>query len=185
MPNLQKREYVSQLYNQLAHNPHFVLVGFTTSSHKRLENLRKKLRETGNQAHFTVIKNTLLNVALSQLQLSNNLYTKDVVKTLQGNVRGQSALLFLSEDWMSGLKAFHQFSKEEEGLIFKVGLLDGEIYEEAKLVQLAVLPGKNELIAKIITSLRSPHSRTVFSMRYSSMKLIQVLKNASEKSIKN
>ena len=186
MPNLQKKEYVTNLYAKLKESPHFVLVGFTTTAHVRMEDLRHKLRGSlpkGEPTSFMVIKNSLFSVAFSKLNRTEKLCTPEEEAKIIAMVKNQSAVLFLPADWTGGIKAFYQFSKEEEGLVLKAGFIDGLLYEEQKLTQLAQLPSREELVIKVILSLRSSQTRIAYGLRFSAMKLVNVLRNAGE--IKN
>jgi large subunit ribosomal protein L10 len=129
--------------------------------------LREISTEKEQQPKFSIIKNSLFNVAFSKFNKKDKL-----------EASGQSAVMFLPEDWLSSLKAFNIFAKDQEGMQFRVGLIDGTLYEKDFLVQLANLPSKNELIAKILGSLKSPQTRIVYSLEFNMMKLVNVPKNA-------
>lgn len=181
MPNLKKRSYVESLSHKLKENPQFVIVGFGNTTHKRLEEFRAKLRAESDGAQLIILKNSLFKVTLAQLNAENKLGTPEDVDSMTGEVRGQSALLFLSPDWISTLKVFKAFSKEEEGMQFKAGYIDNVLYMQAGLQQLADLPSTEEIAVKLISALKAPSSRLVYSLSYNMMRLTTVLKNAAEK----
>ncbi len=185
MANTQKREYVENLVSLLKENPQFVVVGFDGTKHKKLEEFREKLRElsadASTKSQLMILKNSLFKVALEKFNKNAKLVSADEIAKLAENTSGQSAVLFLSEDWITGLKTLKTFSKEEEGMKFKVGLIDGIVYIQAGLSQLADLPSKEQLIAKIIGSLRTPSTKLVYGLKFNATQLVTVLKNAAEK----
>lgn len=192
MPNPQKRAYVAHLVSLLQENPQFVVVGFAGTTHKRLEEFRGKLRalnpQEGPPSHLMILKNALFRIALEKFNNKGQYVSVEELEKLVTLTSGQSAILFLSQDWIGGLKTFKTFAKEEEGLQFRVGLLDGVVYIEAGLNQLADLLGKEELMAKIIASLRTPSTKLVYGLKFNVMQLVTVLKSAAElqqESIKN
>lgn len=187
MANQQKKDYVSDLYSKLQENPHFVLIGFEKTSHQRLEEFRGQLRELSENAdekpQVTVIKNSLFKVALEKIQKSGKELSEDDTKMINDLVTGQTILMLMSGDWMDGIKAVSKFAKEEDGMTFKAGLVEGIVYQESGLESLAKLPGKDELAVQIITALRSSQTRIAYSLKFNTMKVVNVLKNASEKEV--
>lgn len=185
MPNTQKRAYVENFVTLLEENPQFIVIGFGATKHKKLEEFRAKLRELSPdktaKSGLMILKNSLFKVALEKFNKNAKAMSAEEVATLVENTSGQSAVLFLSEDWITGLKTLKAFGKEEEGMQFKAGLIDGVVYVQAGLSQLADLPSKEELVAKIIWSLRAPSSKLVYGLRFNATQLVTVLKNAAEK----
>ena len=178
MPNAQKREYVDTIVSLLKDNPQFVVVGFAGTTHKRLEEFRGRLRalaaQEGAKPRLMILKNSLFKVALEKF---------GGLEELSAATSGKSAILFLPNDWMGALKTFKTFAKEEEGMGFRVGLIDGEVHTEAGLVQLADLPGRDELAVRIIRSLRAPSTKLVYSLKFNAIQLVTVLKNAAGKTV--
>jgi len=183
MANQLKKEYVSSIFEDLQQHPHFVIVGFENTTHKRFEELRNKLRETKLNTSFSVIKNSLFSIAFTKFNTSKKLASAEEVTLLENETRGKSALMLLPEDWTVVMKAFQTFAKDEEGLTFRVGVIDGKMYTKEGLDKLAALPGKDVLIVKIIVSLKSSQTRIVYGMNFNMMKLVHILKQA--KSVEN
>jgi len=185
MANTEKRAYVASLVDSLKENPQFVVIGFGSTKHKKLEEFRAKLRALSSDASaksgMMILKNALFKVAMEKYTTEAKALNADSALKLAEGASDQSAILFLSEDWITALKTLKAFSKEEEGMQFKVGLIDGVVYEKAGLSQLADLPSKEELVVKVIWSLRAPASKLVYGLKFNAMSLVTVLKNAAEK----
>ena len=172
MPSNSKIQKVSDLIDKLNTAPNFVLIDFLTATHKKLEELRKKLREDkSNQdlISFSAVKNSLFKIAMKR--------SKKIDLIKDPAFKGQTAMLTLPKDWSLGLKTVYAYIKNENILKFKFGQLDGNVYPEADLMKLAELPSKNELVAKLLMSLKTPQTRLVRSLNYNMSKLIYILKN--------
>lgn len=181
MPSQTKKEYVADLFNQLQDNPHLVLVAFSGTTHQRLEEFRKKLRESSQDAPaFTILKNSLFKIAFEKYNAKHKVVSREDAEQLLNLVDGQLGLILMPEEWLSNLKTVKEFAKEEEGFVFKAGVVDGKVYEESGLTKLADLPGIDELVARIIGTLKAPQTRLVYALQYPNMKLVNVLKNAGE-----
>lgn len=169
MTKAKKVKIVKKLVKKLKENPNFVLVSFANLSHQKLERLRKKLQTLSNS--LQVVKNSLFKVAAKKAG------KKQIVN--QKALKGTSALLTLSSDWTKGLSTFYQFAKNEEGVSFKIGILEGRVYQKEDLITLAQLPSKEELMAKISISLKSPATRLVNPMKLAMIRITAVLKSQS------
>ena len=99
---------------------------------------------------------------------------------LQSLAKGQIALMLVQNDWHSALKTLKEFVKEDETVDFRAGFIDGIVYEAAGLEELANLPSKEQLIARLIGSLKAPQSRFVYSLQFNTTKLVNVIKNAED-----
>ena len=108
--------------------------------------LRKNLREAG--VEYKVYKNTLVILAAKELGLEG------IVEYLEGPV----AIAFGYEDVTVAARVLNDFAKDHKALELKAGIVDGELYDAAKIQQLATIPSKEVLIAKLLGSIKSPIS---------------------------
>ncbi|MFA9288548.1 MAG: 50S ribosomal protein L10 [Weeksellaceae bacterium] len=176
MANSKKASLVDALTSSLQETSHFALVSYGKTAHKDLEAVRKELKK--NDATLKVIKNTLFEKAVKKLATE-----KSEMKTIKEKMfplKETTALLMLQGEWINGLKAFHKLSKTNEFLSFKMGYVDNQVYDTAQLEKLALLPGRQELMAKLIGSMKSPMSRTARAMKFNMQKLVFVLSQKSQ-----
>ena len=106
--------------------------------------LRKNLREAG--VEYKVYKNTLVTLAAKELGLEG------IVEYLEGPV----AIAFGYEDVTVAARVLNDFAKDHKKLELKAGIVEGEIYDTDKIKQLATIPSKEVLIAKLLGSIKSP-----------------------------
>ena len=106
--------------------------GITDSESKEL---RIKLRESG--ADYKVYKNTLMTRAFNDLGID-----------LSEGLTGPSAFAF-SDDQIAPIKVLSDFAKEHPALVLKVGIVDGEKADQAKLAEYASLPSRDQLLTML------------------------------------
>lgn len=177
MVNQQKQSQVQTLIKSLQSSNNFALVKFERTLHTTLETLRRDLKVSGSK--LKVIKNALFIKALNKLIGQNKSLSnlKQQTKELKDN----SALLLLGKDWSKGLSAFHKFSDKEKSLSFKIGVLDNQVYQTQDLIKIALLPSKEELIAKVIGSMKTPISKLNFSLRFNMQKFVYIINQKSKR----
>ena len=106
--------------------------------------LRKNLREAG--VEYKVYKNTLVTLAAKELGLEG------IVEYLEGPV----AIAFGYEDVTVAARVLNDFAKDHKKLELKAGIVEGVVYDTDKIKQLATIPSKEVLIAKLLGSIKSP-----------------------------
>ena len=112
---------------------------------KKVTALRKKLHKEG--AELMVAKKTLMKIAAKK----NNL--PDLSDEM---MEGAVAAAFGFGDLVSPAKVLYDFSKENENLQLLGALLEGKLLSKAEAKQLATLPSRKELLAKLVGSMKSP-----------------------------
>jgi len=108
-----------------------------------ITDLRKTLKEKG--IDLIVTKNTLVKKALS----SNS-------QTLDQTILDQPVIFAFSDDEVEVCKALQSFAKEHEGLKILGGIILNQEADKEKIVNLALLPSREELQAKLVAVLAGP-----------------------------
>lgn len=178
MANQKKRLQVDSLSQLITNASHFALIKYDNTSHQKLENLRKELKK--GRAKLRVIKGSLFEKSLNKLSKQKK-ELKDFVKTVFP-LKENSALLTLGEDYLQGLSIFAKMAKNEKSLSFKFGFLDKKLYPAGELDKIAQLPGRNQLMAMLIGSLKNSQSKLVYSMKYNVNSLVHILKERAKQS---
>jgi large subunit ribosomal protein L10 len=112
--------------------------------------LRKSLREAG--VEYKVYKNTLTTLAAKELGFDG------IVDVLQGPL----SVAFGYEDPTVPAKVLNDFAKTHKKLELVAGIVQGEIFDAAKVSQLATIPAKEVLIAKLLGSFKAPLSNLAY-----------------------
>lgn len=175
MANQKKQTIVDQLINQFGETSNFALVKFDKTSHTAMEGLRNELRKLNTS--LNVIKNSMFEKAVNK-QSNQNPVFKELRKSFP--IQEKSAILFLKDDVSAGLKAIFNFGKKDESFDFKIGIIDNVVYQGSDLKRIAQLPNKDQLIAKITGSMKSPMARTTRALTFNMQKLVYVLSQKSQ-----
>jgi large subunit ribosomal protein L10 len=131
--------------------------------------LRASFRKAG--VEYKVVKNTLVKHALKDASY---------VKQLDDVLVGMTGVAWSYEDPSAAAKVVKAFRKDEgeagEKLKVKAGLIDGAILD-AKAVedQLATMPGKDELRAKLLATLQAPLQNFVMLLNAPAQNFVYVL----------
>ena len=114
--------------------------------------LRNKFREAG--IDYKVYKNTLVRRAAAEV---GNMAQFDDV-----NLVGTNAIAFGYEDPVAPAKIVNDFAKTHPKIELKMGFVEGEFYDAENIKKLAEIPSREELIAKLLGSLKAPVSNFVY-----------------------
>lgn len=108
--------------------------------------LRREIQKGGGD--YMVTKNTLAKIAVKGT----------AYEVLTDKLTGAIALAFGYEDPVSPAKAVAKFIKEAKKGNIIGAVLDGKLLTDAQTKELAELPSKEELYAKLLGSINSPAS---------------------------
>jgi large subunit ribosomal protein L10 len=129
--------------------------------------LRAEFRKAG--VEYVVVKNTLVKHALKGAK-----YQDQINKVLVG----MTGVAWSYEDPAAAAKVVKAFRKDAEGekLQIKAGLIEGQVLD-AKAVedQLATMPGKDELRAKLLATLQAPLQQFVALLNAPAQNFVYVL----------
>ncbi len=166
----QKKKTLEALEDKFSRIKAAVFVNFAGLKVKDATALRNILRK--EKVDYMVAKKTLLKLALEKAGY------KDVdPKKFEGNV----GVAFGYDDEVMPAKLLNQFRAQHEAVKFIGGLLEKKYIDAAKILELASVPGKQELLAKLVGSINAPVSGLVNVLVGNLRGFIQVLKAMSEK----
>jgi large subunit ribosomal protein L10 len=92
-----------------------------------------------------VVKNTLARIAL----------TDGPCDALKDQLKDCCAIAFGYDDPVIAAKILTQFAKKNDKFSVKFGALEGKYLDEKALAELATLPGKEELLAKLLGTMNA------------------------------
>jgi len=148
----KKQKIIADLEEKIKKQKTIVFVDFNNLDSKSFFDLRKKLKKA--ECLLKITKKTLLEKTFDKLSKKNFLEEIKKIKT-------QLALVFGFDDEITPSKICYQFSKENENLKILGGIFDNHFLEKEKVIELAQLPSKNELLGKLVWTLESPISKFV------------------------
>lgn len=158
----KKDELLDQYESGLAKADHAFVVGFKGITVPQATDLRGRIRDQGG--HYEVVKNTLARKAVTGKALDG----------LREHFQGPTAIAY-SEDPVSLAKTLTEFAKEIPVLEFKGGVVDGQVVGADQVENIAKLPSRDELIAKLLFLLQSPITRLARGLAAIPRQLVVVL----------
>ena len=132
---MQKQSVIDEIKDRAEKASTIVLFDYRGITDSEAKELRIKLRETNSD--YKVYKNTLMARAFNDLGID-----------LSEGLTGPSAFAF-GEDLVAPIKVLSDFAKSHPSLVLKVGIIDGEKADAAKLAEYASLPSRDQLLTML------------------------------------
>lgn len=145
-----KQAKVAEIKEKLEKSQSVILASYQGLTVEEDTQLRKSLREAG--VEYRVYKNSLVTLAAKELGLDG----------IEEYLEGPVSIAFGYEDATSPARVLNDFAKTHKKLELKAGIVEGQIFDQAKVTQLASIPSKEVLIAKLLGSIKAPLSNLAY-----------------------
>ena len=132
---MQKQTVIDEIKERAQNAKTIVLFDYRGITDSEAKELRCKLRESNSD--YKVYKNTLMARAFNDLGMD-----------LSEGLTGPSAFAY-GEDQVAPIKTLSDFAKEHPALVLKVGIVDGEKADAAKLAEYATIPSREGLLTML------------------------------------
>lgn len=148
----KKHEIVAELADLLKSSKMTVVSKYEGTTVKAMQELRRKAEENGTV--IKVVKNRLVKKAFESTDTHKDADTSEL--------SGMLMYVFNAEDEVAPAKVVHEMAKSEKQLEF-IGAFDetGKMLSAQEVEALAQLPTREELIATVINTLKSPVNNVV------------------------
>ena len=148
-----KKAIVAEITDKLEKSTSAIIVDYRGLKVDEVTELRRKFTEAG--VDYKVYKNTLMKRAAEDLGMT------ELVEELQG----PNAVAISYDDPVAPARIANEFAKNHKQLELKVGIVEGVFYDESKLKELADIPSREVLIAKLLGSLKAPVSNFAYLIK--------------------
>ncbi len=166
----KKEKILKDLTKKLKKAKLLILLDFQKVTVPEVQILRKVLKKEG--IDYLVAKKTLVQKALQKNKI------KDLVlKDLKVPV----SLIISKEADPAAARIIKDFQNKTKKTEFLKGFLEGKMLEKNDLIMLAGIPSREELLAKLISSIASPISGLTYALKGNLTSLVSVLSQVSKK----
>ncbi|MFP7697316.1 50S ribosomal protein L10 [Trueperella sp. LYQ143] len=145
-----------------------LLTEYRGLSVKQMKTLRRSL---GTDVRYHVTKNTLARIAAKEAGIEG----------IDDDLKGPTALAFVTGDIASAAKAFKNFAKENDKLVIKSGVMEGVRLDAAGVSQLADLESREVLLAKAAGALKATMVKAAFVFKAPALKTVRTVDALREK----
>jgi large subunit ribosomal protein L10 len=164
------KEQILAVYAEgLAKAPHAFLLDFQGITVPQVTELRKRVRDSGGE--YLVVKNTIALRAIDSQALGQ----------LKEHFVGPTAVAFSLTDPVGVAKALTDYAKDVPAIKLKAGLVEGRAIAAGQIKDIASLPSREELIAKLLFLMQSPVTRFVRVLAAVPQSFVMVLDQVRKK----
>jgi len=167
-PKGKKEQELNELKKDLADAKNMIVAQFQGMSVAQDTDLRSKIRAT--KSSYRVVKNTLARIA------AKGTPAESLTKAFDGS----TSIAYNASDPVSLAKALTIYAKANPLFVFKAGMVEGRVVRIEDFAEIAAMPSKEELIAKVLFLLNAPAQRIAVALNGVSRNLAVVLGQAVE-----
>ncbi|MCF7907223.1 50S ribosomal protein L10 [Patescibacteria group bacterium] len=165
----QKEEIVNQLEKDLKGIKSLVFVDYSGLKVGQVDELKKNLKE--NSCQYFVAKKTLLNLVFQKIGLGHIDLSK---------IQGGLGLAYSLEDEVAPIRVAFKFAKENDEVKINGGIMGDEFLASEKAKILSTLPSREELIAKLLSTIKAPINNLAYVLKGNLRGLVYILSSINK-----
>ncbi len=158
----EKKAVVAEVSEKLIQAQAVVLAEYRGLAVEEMTKLRVNARDNG--VYLRVLKNTLARRAV----------TGTPFEKLGDEMVGPLAY-GISEDPVAAAKVLNEFAKGNDKFVIKAGAMPDKVMSRADVAQLATMPSREELLAKLLGTMQAPIAKFVQTLNEVPTKFVRGL----------
>lgn len=140
----EKKKVVEEIKDKIEKAKSVLIINYSKISVSEDTQLRREFRK--NNVDYKVYKNTMVRRAFNELG----------VKDFDKELNGTTSIAFGADVNTAARITVEQSKKIQDKIIPKCGYIDKTYADKATVLQLASIPGREVLLAKLMGSLKAP-----------------------------
>jgi len=153
---------------KLGENTDFIFTDYRGLTVEQITDLRGKLRE--KSAEYRVMKNRYAKLAFEQLEMGG----------VSQFLVGPTAIALLKDDSPAIAKILVDYAKDAP-IDVKGSWIDGQLFTAAQTEALSSLPGREQLLAMLMSAMNAPLQNFVFALNGVTTKLVRTVQAVADK----
>ena len=158
----EKKAVVAEVSKQIENAQSMILAEYRGVDVGDMTSLRAKARNSG--VYLKVLKNKLVKRAVENTPFSS--LSEDMVGPL---------VFGISDDPVAAAKVLNDFAKENDLFVIKSGAMPNERLDANAIKELASLPSREELLAKLLGTMQAPIAKFVRTLNEVPTKFVRGL----------
>ena len=175
MPNMerrkQKEQIVAGIEEKIKASKLIVFADYRGMTVSELTEIRKQLRLEGVKTE--VLKNTMLFFAMRNAGYNPDEY--------EDALFGPNLVVFSETDLVEPAKVMYEASQKYPNLKIKLGVVEGNLVAPESIKELAKLPPREVLVAKVLGTMQAPISSFVRVLNANLTGVVRVLDQVRQK----
>ncbi len=163
-----KQKEVQALRQELENTYHLFVTSFEKLTVAQDFELRKIIRAAGGR--YRVVKN---NLAAKAAEGTN-------AEGLMQQLKGMTSLAYTTTDPVALAKALTTYAKANPAFVFKAGMVEGRAIDVRSIQELANLPSRDEMMAKLLFLIQAPAQRLAVAINAVGRNLAVVVDQAAK-----
>ncbi len=148
----EKKKDFEALKKTIDENKNIFVTGYEKLTVKQDFELRKTVKDAGGD--YKVIKNNIAEKASEGTS----------AQSLLGDLKGMTSMAYTSSDPVALAKALTKYAKDNAAFTFKAGMVEGRVIDIQAINELAAMPPKEEIYAKLLYLINASATRLVSVM---------------------
>jgi large subunit ribosomal protein L10 len=165
-----KKKELDELKQAIDENKNIFVTGYEKMTVSQDFALRKTVRDAGG--NYRVVKNNLAAKASEGTPAD----------ALLRDLKGMTSMAYTGKDPVALAKALTKYAKDNAAFTFKAGMVEGRVIDIQAINDLATMPPKEEIFAKLLYLINATATRLVSSVNGVGRNLAVVLDQAAKES---